>query len=397
MLHLGRSLMDGVGLAPMEGVSDFPLRLWMSVTSQPLFQVTPFLRVTSTYPKNIPVHWAPELLLKGLGDKLSYSLVPQLMCPEPGPFVETAKRLLDQASFVELNCGCPAPVVVGKGAGSGLLREPAAFHNFISTCLAELGDEKLAVKIRTGFESSERYEELIGALKGLPLKRLTIHGRTRAQKYQGYANWEQIQYAARELGIPVHGSGDITDCGQFHARLTEQHKLAGVIIGRGSLRNPWIFEELRTGIKTRIEAKAIVAAVECYALILEAFSANQEELYGLCLEGTFTQKIHADYEAWQQLRHQLKAILPRHQNSLISKKSLGKVKMLWNYFRSSLPLSLFNPKILRCTRYEDFLTAIKVHLEALDQVDPRVSLSWQQNYDWIYAGEKRPKPKSDCR
>ncbi|MFK7822818.1 MAG: tRNA-dihydrouridine synthase family protein [Oligoflexales bacterium] len=390
MLHLGQSLDDGVGLAPMEGVSDFPMRLWMSVTSQPLFQVTPFLRVTHTYPKHLPINWAPEIFMDGLSDCLSYSLVPQLMCPQPEPFVEVARKILQHSPFVELNCGCPAPMVVGKGAGSGLLREPAEFHKFIKYCSNELGKGKLAIKIRTGFESSARYTELIDGLRGLSLKRLTIHGRTRAQKYQGYADWEQILLAAMELNYPVHGSGDIVDDSCLRKKLGKQHPIKGAIVGRGALRNPWIFKELRTSARTQIEGKTLLTAIESYALILEVFSSKPESLYSICLDGTFKQCIDNDYEAWKNLSSKLKAVLPSSQEPMISKKSLGKVKMLWNYLRSSLPPSLFNPKLLRCSKFEEFLGAISEQLSAATQERRFLELKWQKEYDWIYAGEKKP-------
>ena len=390
MLYSGQSLNEGIGLAPMEGVSDFPMRLWMSLTSQPFFQVTPFLRVTQTYPKNIPINWAPEIFIEGLSDGLSYSLVPQLMCPDPEPFVNVAQMILQHAPFVELNCGCPAPVVVGKGAGSGLLREPLAFHRFIGRCSRELGEEKLAIKIRTGFESSQSYQELINGLSDLPLRRLTIHGRTRAQKYRGYADWEKILFAAKQLKVPVHGSGDITDNSCLHEKLGHQHSIQGIIVGRGALRNPWIFEELRTGVKTSIEGRALLAAIETYGLILEVFNVNPDALYGFCLEGAFKKSINDDYEAWKNLSEKLIAVLPNSNESKISKKSLGKVKMLWNYFRSCLPYSMFNPRLLRCSRFEDFLNGVGEHLSAVTQESPTLELKWQQTYDWIYAGEKKP-------
>lgn len=385
-MALVRSLQDGVGLAPMEGVSDFPMRLWMSVTSKPYFQVTPFLRVTQTFPKHLPHNWAPEILEKDLSKSLSYKLVPQLMCPDPEPFVHVAKKVLQHTSFVELNCGCPAPVVVGKGAGSGLIRDPNVLRNFLNICTQELAAEKLAVKIRTGFETSERYPELIDSLQGFSLRRLTIHGRTRAQKYRGYANWGQIALAARQLQIPVHGSGDITDELRLQHKL-EGKALAGVIVGRGALRNPWIFQELRTGKNILIEGKTLVAAIECYALVLELFSIDSEALYEICLSGAFKQELGVNYQGWLNLNSQLKEKVANLQDTLVSKRSLGKVKMLWNYLRSSLPAPMFNPKLLRSRSYEDFLAGLK---NSLEEFSSPIKLQWQQDYDWIYAGEKKP-------
>ena len=117
----------------MEGVGDFPLRLWIWLCSAPSSMGTPFLRATQTWPNSVPEGWAPELLVPGVGDGLPYALVPQIMSPHPEQFLRVAHQLLPHSGVVEVNCGCPAPTVVGKGAGSGLLKNPSEFHSYIKS------------------------------------------------------------------------------------------------------------------------------------------------------------------------------------------------------------------------------------------------------------------------
>ena len=104
------------GLAPMEGVGDFPLRLWIWLCSAPSSMGTPFLRATQTWPNSVPEGWAPELLVPGVGDGLPYALVPQIMSPHPEQFLRVAHQLLPQSGVVEVNCGCPAPTDIPQCA-----------------------------------------------------------------------------------------------------------------------------------------------------------------------------------------------------------------------------------------------------------------------------------------
>ena len=233
-----------IGLAPMEGVSDFAFRLWVRLCSQPDFTSTPFLRATDTYPARVPAEVAPELE----GDRqsrLGYRLIPQIMASKPLNFIRVASAFLSKTDFVDLNCGCPASNSVGSGAGSSLLKEPETFRSFIDTACRALGPGRVSVKMRTGFSSHAEFETLLNCLQNQPIARLGIHGRHRIQRYSGMADWQLIQRAALELNVPVVGSGDILSQPSLMQRLQfwgpEKQKLEAVIIGRGAIRNPWIF------------------------------------------------------------------------------------------------------------------------------------------------------------
>ena len=192
-----------IGLAPMYGVTDFPTRLWFHLISGCEEMTTPFLRVTETYPHKIPYEWAPDLFDREIAEALPFNTIPQLMASCPKRFVEAYELLKGYSSVVEINCGCPSPKVVGHGAGSSLLREVDLFKEFISYVAQAVPKGDFCVKIRTGYENTDQFYDLIHSIKNLNLKKLTIHGRTKEQKYSSYSRWDLIAEASEICSFPV--------------------------------------------------------------------------------------------------------------------------------------------------------------------------------------------------
>ncbi|MEY2988734.1 MAG: hypothetical protein RJB13_2255, partial [Pseudomonadota bacterium] len=232
-------------LAPMEGVTDFATRFWLSQIASPDEATTPFLRVTKDYPsKRIPANFLPEIELSK--EHGIVTCVPQLMASETEDLIRIGEHFLKKLPFVDINCGCPSPTVVGNGAGSSLLKCPDSFFRYLNQVVGALGPQRVSVKMRLGFQSEDEFESLLEVVKAFPLARLTIHGRTREDRYKGKARWHFINKAASQLNYPVIGSGDILDQSSLRERLALAPNVAGVMIGRGALRNPWIFASLRT-------------------------------------------------------------------------------------------------------------------------------------------------------
>ena len=178
------------GLAPMEGVTDFAFRLWISLCGAPDFAWTPFLRFTDTFPFKIPELFVPELDFPGR--ITPFKVIPQLMGPEVKDFIRVAEMLLPKCEFVDLNCGCPSPTVTGNGSGSSLLKTVERFYGYVEKAVQELGPNRVSVKMRTGYNSEEECVTLVTAIAALPLAQLTIHGRSRVDRYKGKANWRLI-------------------------------------------------------------------------------------------------------------------------------------------------------------------------------------------------------------
>jgi nifR3 family TIM-barrel protein len=147
--------------------------------------------------------------------------------------------------FIEINCGCPAPKVVGKGGGSGLLKDLPNLASILRTVKASV-DIPVTIKVRVGWN-----DDLITLFETLKIAdsegaaAFVIHGRTRAQGYKGLANWDLIAEAKRRApkSLPVIGNGDIVRAADVLHRL-ETYGVDGVAVGRGAMHNPWIFAQV---------------------------------------------------------------------------------------------------------------------------------------------------------
>src|SRR5690606_22174686 len=169
----------------------------------------------------------------------------QLFGEDPIVVGQAAKFVQNKgADFVDLNFGCPVPKVVKKGAGSALLKDPLALKIMVSTVRRYI-DIPLTIKIRTGWDDSTRNAvEIANIAYNEGVAWVAIHGRTRAQGYAGHADWDFIGEVKAKSKIPIIGNGDIHNAEQAIQRL-KTYNLDGVMIGRGCLKNPWIFQEAR--------------------------------------------------------------------------------------------------------------------------------------------------------
>lgn len=148
------------------------------------------------------------------------------------------------ADFVDLNFGCPVPKVVKKGAGSAILKDLPQVERVFRAVKAATR-LPVTVKIRTGWDEPSRNAEKVAEIaynEGLTW--VAIHGRTRAAGYSGHADWDYIADVKAKSKIPIIGNGDINSAETAVRRLQESG-CDGVMIGRGCLKNPWIFQEAR--------------------------------------------------------------------------------------------------------------------------------------------------------
>ena len=146
------------------------------------------------------------------------------------------------ADILDINCGCPVPKVVRRGGGCELMRQPKQLESILSKVKKELSIP-LTLKIRAGWDCESRNAlEIAKIAEGCGVSMLAIHGRTRTERYRGEADWSIIEEVATSLKIPVVGSGDVV-CLQSAQKALDS-KVAGIMIGRGALNNPWIFGQL---------------------------------------------------------------------------------------------------------------------------------------------------------
>ena len=150
------------------------------------------------------------------------------------------------ADLIDINFGCPVSKIAGRGAGSGMMREPDKMVA-ITKAVVEAVDKPVTVKTRLGWdEHSKIIVELAERLQDVGIRAITIHGRTRCQLYKGSADWTLIGAvkANPRMHIPVIGNGDITD-GPSAREAFEHWGVDGVMVGRATFGHPWIFREIK--------------------------------------------------------------------------------------------------------------------------------------------------------
>jgi len=172
----------------------------------------------------------------------------QVFGSEPSVVAEAA-AICEGLGFhaVDLNMGCPVPKITGGGGGSALLREPARAARVVEA-MVQATPLPVTVKIRAGWDEKERNAaQFAKTMESAGAQAITIHGRTRAQKYSGEADYELIGEVVDAVKIPVIGNGDVVDVPS--ALRLASFGVAGLAIGRGALGRPWIFSQIRAALQ----------------------------------------------------------------------------------------------------------------------------------------------------
>lgn len=174
----------------------------------------------------------------------------QIYGKDPDVMAEAARITEESApDLIDINFGCPVKRVAGKGAGAGLLRDVPRMLA-ITRAVAEAVKVPVTVKTRLGWDSeSIIIEELAEQLQDAGAQALTIHGRTRSQMYKGTADWTPIAAvrANPRIHIPIIANGDITDADSA-CRCYRQTHADAIMIGRGAIGRPWVFEEVSAAL-----------------------------------------------------------------------------------------------------------------------------------------------------
>ena len=145
------------------------------------------------------------------------------------------------ADIVDVNMGCPVAKIAKHNAGCSLMREPEHAASVVRA-MTRAVKIPVTVKMRAGWDASDiNAPDLAKRIEDAGAAAVAVHGRTAAQSYSGSSDWNLIAHVASGLSIPVFGSGDCVEPGQVVERL--HSGVAGVLVGRGALRNPWIFEQ----------------------------------------------------------------------------------------------------------------------------------------------------------
>lgn len=160
-----------------------------------------------------------------------------------------SKYVSKMADIVDINMGCPAPKVVKNGDGSKLLLDLDQAKK-VMKAVVKNSNVPVTLKFRKGWDKDNIVAvELAKIAENVGVSAITIHGRTRSEFYSGIADWNIIKQVKQAVHIPVIGNGDVID-GKSALRMFEETGVDGIMIGRGSFGNPWIFKEIKHFLET---------------------------------------------------------------------------------------------------------------------------------------------------
>ncbi len=229
-------LRNNILLAPMAGITDLPFRLICEKHGAGL-TCTEMISSKGLYYNDSKT----KLLLNVQGEERPVAA--QIF----GSDIEALKYASEYVSkvvdIVDINMGCPAPKIVKNGDGSKLLKNLDLVF-CIAKEVVKASKVPVTVKIRKGWNSKSVVAvEVAKLLEEAGVSAITIHGRTREEYYLGKADWDIIKKVKESVKIPVIGNGDIKTK-EDALRMFEQTNVDGLMIGRGAIGNPWIFEEV---------------------------------------------------------------------------------------------------------------------------------------------------------
>lgn len=260
-LQIGRyRLSNNLVLAPMAGVTDLPFRhlcrrLGAGMAVSEMVASNPRLRGSTKS--------AQRLSHEGE----TSPVVVQILGNDPEAMADAARFNVDRgAQIIDINMGCPAKKVCRKAAGSALLSDELLVARILEAVVRAV-DVPVTLKIRTGVAPEAKNARDIAAVaeqSGIAL--LSIHGRTRAERFQGHAEYDTITEVCSRVSIPVLANGDIDSPIKAQAVLRETGA-AGIMIGRAAQGNPWIFREIAAFLQDGAVAPRPTLEEQCEVML----------------------------------------------------------------------------------------------------------------------------------
>jgi tRNA-dihydrouridine synthase B len=224
-------------LAPMQDVTDLAFWKVIHAYGDPDVYYTEYFR---THHDSKPERYILRSIKENPTGK---PVIAQMIGEDVPSLVRTAKELQKQNIIgVDLNLGCPAPIVCKKNAGGGLLKDPEAIKRILSA-LREAISIDFTVKTRVGFDLPGEFDRLLDVFTTHPMNALTVHGRTVKEMYRTEIHYNRIAQAVRSMTCPVFANGNVLNVGAAKSTV-ELTGASGLMIGRGAIRNPWIFRQI---------------------------------------------------------------------------------------------------------------------------------------------------------
>ena len=245
---------NNVFLAPMAGITDVPYR---SICKE--------FGVGLTYSEMISakgMYYNDEktrLLMKKAKKETPFAV--QIFGSDADIMAKVAEEISGSADIIDINMGCPAPKVVKNGDGSKLMQSPELIAG-ITRKVVEKAKVPVTIKIRKGWDKEHVNAVQIARIaEKNGISAITVHGRTREEFYSGKADWNIIKEVKDSVSIPVIGNGDIISIESAN-EIFEKTNCDAIMIGRASLGNPWIFEEIISGQKVNKTCEDVKKMIE---------------------------------------------------------------------------------------------------------------------------------------
>ncbi len=174
----------------------------------------------------------------------------QLFGDNPLVMAKAAEEALTyNPDFIDINMGCPAPKVSSNGCGSALMKNPALAGEIVKA-VVNASTVPVTVKMRTGWDDTSLNAPLLAKIcEDNGASMITVHGRTKVQMYSPGINYEIIKKVKESVSVPVIGNGDVTDA-KTALQMIEKTGCDGVMVGRGALGKPWVFNEINHFFET---------------------------------------------------------------------------------------------------------------------------------------------------
>jgi len=224
-------------LAPMQDVTDLPFMRVIARRGAPDWFVTEYFRV---HPDSVLNRYIVRSIKE---NETGRPIFAQMIGRDIPSLLRTAKELEKlPIAGIDLNLGCPAPIVCRKDAGGGLLRNPGYVDQLLGS-LREAIPGRFTVKTRLGYTGTEEFYGLLEIFKKHGIDGLTIHGRTVVERYQTPVHPHFVKTAVNEMKCPVIANGNVVDV-ETGLNYLQATNAAGLMVGRGAIRNPWIFAQL---------------------------------------------------------------------------------------------------------------------------------------------------------
>jgi tRNA-dihydrouridine synthase len=225
-------------LAPMQDITDLPFWRVMAHYGGPDIYYTEYFRV---HRDSRPEKYILRSIEENPDNK---PVIAQMIGQDLEALRRTALDLQKRKiAGIDINFGCPAPIVCKKDAGGGLLRHPEKMDAILRT-VREAVHLRFTVKTRIGFDSPDEFPALLDLFRRHPIDALTVHGRTVREMYKPVVHYDAIERAARLMPCPVFANGDVR-CVESARRIVAMTRASGLMIGRGAIRNPWLFSQIR--------------------------------------------------------------------------------------------------------------------------------------------------------